>query len=97
MKRVKSEFKVGPYEVTIESVVDRESRLHDYGFEKATWHRGVRIMQRYGSDKALELMDERADRALARNDVKRCHRWRDLMAVIHAIENDEPQPTDRVH
>lgn len=97
MKRVKSEFKVGPYDVTVESTVDSVSRLHDYGFDRATWHRGVRMMRRFGSDRALELMDARADRALARNDIKSCHRWRDLMAVIHAIEEDEPQPTDRIH
>lgn len=54
-------------------------------------------MLRLGSDRALELMDARADRALARGDLAMCHKWRDLMGVIHAIESDEPQPTDRVH
>ncbi|WP_256752330.1 hypothetical protein [Mesorhizobium sp. Mes31] len=97
MKRKKSEFKVGRYDVTIESMVDSTSRLHDYGFGRETWYRGVKMMQRYGSDKALELMDDRADRALARSDIVTCQKWRDLMAVIHAIENDEPQPIDRIH
>lgn len=55
------------------------------------------MMQRYGSDNALELMDDRADRALARSDIATCQKWRELMAVIHAIENDEPQPIDRIH
>ncbi|ESW86045.1 hypothetical protein X770_20855 [Mesorhizobium sp. LSJC269B00] len=97
LKRKKSGFKVGPYDVTIDSTIDNASRLHDYGFDRATWHRGVRMMQRYGSDNALELMDDRADRALARSDIATCQKWRELMAVIHAIENDEPQPIDRIH
>lgn len=97
MKRKKSEYVVGKYDVTIESIVDDVSRLHDYGFSRSTWYRGANLMRRLGSDRALELMDAKADRALSRGDLAMCHKWRDLMAVIHAIESDEPQPTDRVH
>ncbi len=97
LKRKKTEYVVGSYDVSIESIVDDSSRLHDYGFSRTTWHRGTRLMQRFGSDQALELLDARADRALARGNLKLCHRWRDLMGVIHAIESDEPQPTDRIH
>lgn len=97
LKRKKTEYVVGKYDITIESIVDDSSRLHDYGFSRATWHRGARLMQRLGSDQALELMDTKADRALARGDLKMCHKWRDLMGVIHAIEAEEPQPTDRIH
>lgn len=97
LKRKKTDFVVGKYDVTIESIVDDASRLHDYGFSRSTWYRGANLMRRLGSDRALELMDERADRALARGDLAMCHKWRDLMGVIHAIESDEPQPTDRLH
>lgn len=97
LKRKKTEYVVGKYDVTIESIVDDSSRLHDYGFSRATWHRGARLMRRLGPEQALELMDARAGRALARGDLKMCHKWRDLMGVIHAIESDEPQPTDRIH
>lgn len=54
-------------------------------------------MRRFGSDRALDLMDARAEKALARGDVSTCRRWRDLMIVIHAIERDELLPSDRVH
>jgi hypothetical protein len=97
LKRRKTKHVEGKYDVTIESIVDDSSRLHDYGFSRATWLRGARLMQHLGSDQALEQMDGRADRALARGDLKICHKWRDLMGVIHAIESEEPQPTDRIH
>jgi hypothetical protein len=97
MKRKKSEYMVGKYVVTVEVVIDDSPRLHDYGFSRSTWHRGIRLLERFGSDQALEFMDVMADRALGRGDLVTCHRWRDLMAVIHAIEADEPQPTDRIH
>lgn len=97
LKRKKTEYVGGKYDITIESIVDDSSRLHDYGFSRATWYRGVRLMRRLGPDQALELMDIRADRALARGDIEMCHKWRDLMGVIHAIESEEPQPTDRIH
>lgn len=97
LKRKKTKIRVGNYDITIESIMDKTSRLHDYGFNRSTWHRGANLMRRLGSDRALELMDARADRALASGHLATCHKWRDLMAVIHAIESDEPQPTDRVH
>jgi hypothetical protein len=97
VKRKKSEYVAGKYRVTLESIVDDSSRLHDYGFNRSTWHRGVRLMERFGSDRALELMDSMAERALGRGDLGMCCKWRDLMGVIHAIEADEPQPNDRIH
>jgi hypothetical protein len=54
-------------------------------------------MKRYGSEQALELLDQRAERAFAKNDIAMCYRLRDLMVAIHAIEEDEPKLTDRVH
>jgi hypothetical protein len=97
LKRKKTEIRVGNYDISIESNVDKTSRLHDYGFSSSTWRRGANLMRRFGSDRALELMDAKADRALAGGHLEMCHKWRDLMAVIHAIEYEEPQPIDRVH
>lgn len=97
MKRKKSEHVVGKYHITVEFVVDDSSRLHDYGFDHSKWHRGVKLMKHFGSDRALELMDLKAERAFRRGDVNMCRKWRDLMGVIHAVEADEPQPNDRIH
>ncbi|WP_338530624.1 hypothetical protein [Nitratireductor thuwali] len=94
--RKKSEYSIGNFDITIESIIDDESRLHDYGFSRSTWLRGVRLMKRFGSEEALELMDQRADGALERGNLALCNRWRDLMGVIHAIEADEPLPSDRI-
>ncbi len=97
MKEKKSEYVVGEYVITIESMIDYSSQLHDYGFSRSTWHRGVRLMERFGSDRALELMDSKAERAFERGDLVTCSKWRDLMGVIHAVVADEPQPNDRIH
>jgi hypothetical protein len=97
VKHKKSRYRVGDYDITIESFVNDDSRLHDYGVRRSAWYRGVRLMKRLGSARALDLIEERADRALARGDVAMCCRWRDFIVVIHAIEADETLPTDRVH
>lgn len=54
-------------------------------------------MRRYGSEQALEMLDERALRAFGKGNVAMSYRLRDLMVAIHAIEEDEVQPNDRVH
>lgn len=95
VKRPKAKHRAGDY--SIEMIVDNASRLHDYGLRRSAWLRGVRLMRRFGSEEALGLMESRADSALARGDLAMCHRWRDLMVVVHAIEADEPLPTDRIH
>ena len=97
MRHTKNRYTAGDYDITIESFVDDDSRLHDYGIRRSAWYRGVRLMKQLGSTKALELIDERANKALARGDIAMCCRWRDFIVVIHAIESDEPLCTDRVH
>lgn len=85
------------FEVTIEIIEDRASRLHDYGIPDSAWRRAMALMKKLGSDLALEKMDARAERAFERGDIKACMRWRDLMVAIHAVEEDEPKLIDRVH
>lgn len=97
MKHTKTTYRAGDYSISIETIVDNASRLHDYGIRRSAWHRAVRLMRRFGSDQALGLMESRAESALARGNLAMCHRWRDLMVVVHAIESDEPLPTDRIH
>lgn len=71
--------------------------LQDYGIRRSAWLRGVRLAKHFGTSEALELVDARAERALARGDLDLCIRWRDLIVAIHAIANDEPLLSDRVH
>lgn len=84
-------------DIRIEVYEDTRSRLHDYGLTNATWRRAMRIMQQYGDETALSLLDERAERALIKGNLSVCVRWRDLMAAIHALVESEPKSTDRVH
>lgn len=63
---------------------------HVYPMPPRTWRRASRIINRYGVDVALELLDTRADRAVERGDIPSAVRWRDVMAAIHAIINDSP-------
>ncbi|NRP75118.1 hypothetical protein ILFOPFJJ_06041 [Ensifer psoraleae] len=97
MKREKSTYDLGDYELSVELVINDESRLHDYGIRRSAWFRGIRMMRRYGPDLALELLDERANRCYERKDIPMCYRLRDLMVAIHAMTEDEVQPNDRVH
>lgn len=97
MKRRKEQWEGEGVTASIEVIINDEPILHDYGLSKLTWHRGVRLMEHFGIDRALELMDQRAHRSLDRGDYEMCCKWRDLMTVIHAVIADEPQPNDRVH
>jgi len=57
----------------------------------------ARLINHYGSEEALDLIDERANRASNRGDYETARRWRTLITAIHAIENDEPLPGDKRH
>ncbi len=83
--------------VTIEEYENSTSRLHDYGLTPATWRRGAKFIRLFGGDQALELMNQRAELAMMRGDMKACVRWRNLMAAVHAIESAVPLSSDRVH
>ncbi len=74
-----------------------EKGPHPYPMPPRTWRRASRIMDRYGADQALELLDARASRAVDRNDIPSAVRWRDVMAAIHAVINDEPNEGEPYH
>ncbi|MBB4438137.1 hypothetical protein E0H93_34745 [Rhizobium leguminosarum bv. viciae] len=97
MKREKITAVDGDLELSVEIWINDESRLHDYGIPRSAWFRGLRIMRKYGSEKALDELDRRAFAAFGRGNVRMSYRLRDLMIVIHAMEEDEVMPNDRVH
>jgi hypothetical protein len=78
-------------------IFEGERAPHDYGISRMAWLRGAKLMKHHGPDKALELIDERAERAADRGDFETSRRWRSLITAIHAIEEDEPLAGDRVH
>jgi hypothetical protein len=54
------------------------------------------LIDRYGADGALALLDERAEKCIGRCDLASAVRWRNVMAAIHAISSETPG-TDRPH
>jgi hypothetical protein len=78
-------------------LIQGDNSPHDYPFPGRTWRRGSRMIDRFGVDGALERLDERAERAAVRDDFLTAERWRDIMAVIHAIANEDPLPGDSYH
>ena len=82
--------------ITIEEI-EGDPGLHDYGLSRMAWIRAATFLNRFGSEKALDLIDRRAERAADRGDYDTARRWRDLIAAIHAIEEDERLLGDRLH
>jgi excinuclease UvrABC nuclease subunit len=78
-------------------VIENDLGLHEYGISRQTWRRGVRFMNVFGAEQALEMIDRRAERATERGDYETARRWRDLITAIHAIQEDERLPGDNVH
>jgi hypothetical protein len=64
----------------------------EYPITRTTWARAIRIRNKFGSERALELIDERAWRAFERHDDGTSRRWRNLIIAIHAMEEDELLP-----
>jgi hypothetical protein len=87
---------VGSFRILLEAYEDDPS-IHDYGLPRITWVRAVQFMNHYGSEKALDVIDERAERACDRGDYETARRWRTLISAIHAIENDERLCGDKIH
>jgi len=79
---------VGRFRILLE-VTEGYSSIHDYGLPRMTWMRAVRLMNHYGSDKALDVIDARAERAGDRGDYETARRWRTLIAAIHAMIEEE--------
>ena len=82
---------------TILEVTDDASGKHDYGISDRAWTRGVRFMNHFGPQRALELIDQRAERAADRRDYETARRWRTLIVAIHAIMDDEIMPGESAH
>jgi hypothetical protein len=62
---------------------------HDYGIPRQCWIRGVKFIKHFGAERALDLIDERAERAADRKDFDTARRWRTLITAIHAVQEDE--------
>jgi hypothetical protein len=88
--------KVGRLQITLE-VYEGDPSLHDYGIPRQSWLRGVSFMNHFGAERALEIIDERAERAADRGDYESARRWRTLITAIHAIQEDESLPGQRRH
>jgi hypothetical protein len=87
----------GHVRATVEVIEGEPATIHDYGIPRQAWIRGVKLMKHFGSDKALGLIDQRAERAADRGDYEAARRWRELIIAIHAIEADERLLGDNVH
>jgi hypothetical protein len=62
---------------------------HDYGIRRTTWLRAIKFMDHFGPRQALEVIDQRAERAADRGDYKTASRWRCLITAIHAIQEED--------
>jgi len=77
--------------------IEGEPTVHDYGIPRQAWIRGVKIMNSFGAEQALTLIDERANRAADRGDYDTARRWRNLITAIHAIQEDDPLLGQEIH
>lgn len=88
--------RMGEFRLRLE-IIEGDPGPHDYGISRQSWIRGIKLMNHYGATRALEIIDERAERAAGRGDYDTSRRWRDLITAIHAIEEDERVAGDNVH
>ena len=79
---------IGDFRIILE-VIERDPVFHDYGLPRQSWVRGVKFMKHFGSDRALQLVDERAERAAHRGDYETARRWRTLITAMHAVQENE--------
>jgi hypothetical protein len=96
MSRKRAHEVLGKYLITLEEF-EGDPGLHDFGIPRMAWIRGAKLLNRFGADKALDLIDQRAERAADRRNYKAARRWRDLITAIHAIEADERLRGDNLH
>lgn len=95
-RRKRFETVAGNLIIKIESI-DDDAGLHDYGLPRRTWLRAVRFANHFGHEHALELIDQRAERAAERLDFETARRWRELITAIHAMMEEEKLPGDKTH
>ncbi len=79
---------IGSLHIKME-MIEGESQEHDYGIPRQSWFRGVKLMKHFGAERALELIDQRAEKAADRKDFETARRWRALITAIHAIQENE--------
>ena len=72
---------VGRFRILLATYEDGNPGLHDYGIPRLSWIRGVKFMQHFGAERALDVIDERANRAADRGDYESARRWRTLRAI----------------
>jgi hypothetical protein len=78
-------------------VIEDAAILHDYGISHQSWRRGAMLRGRFGTERALALIDQRAEQASDRNDHDTARRWRELITAIHALTEDERLIGQRDH
>lgn len=78
-------------------VFEGEATVHDYGIPRQAWIRGIKLMTTFGADRALTLIDERAEQAADRGDIDTSRRWRTLITAIHAMLEDERLLGENMH
>jgi hypothetical protein len=96
MKKLLDE-RIGKFRVLLETSEGHGGGFRDYGIPRQAWLRAVKLATRHGLERALELIDERAERAGDRRDFETARRWRELIVAIHAIQEDERLPGDNMH
>jgi hypothetical protein len=87
---------IGRFRIKLE-LIEGDSTPHDYGISRQAWIRGVKFMNLFGAEQALDLIDQRAERAADRGDYDTARRWRTLITAIHAVQEDERLRGDNVH
>lgn len=87
---------IGAFRIRLETI-EADLGVHDYGIPRQAWRRGAKFIQHFGPEQALDLIDQRAEHAADRGNYDSARRWRDLITAIHAIQEDEQLPGDKIH
>lgn len=90
------EYRVGRAVVRIE-MIPGEGAVCEWDPPPRTWRRASRFVDLLGPDKALELMDERAERAMFDGRPEAALLWRDLMVAVHRMSREERLGDERDH
>jgi hypothetical protein len=82
---------IGGFRVSLEEISAESTNAgpHHYGVSKTAWRAGAQILNKLSVDDALAVLDARAERSIERGDIEAARRWRDVMAVVHAIAADD--------
>jgi hypothetical protein len=64
-------------------------------FEREVWLAGRAMIQRYGSNAAMEAAD-RADDLLEKGDIEGSAAWVKIMTAIEQLQADRPPPGEKV-